>query len=59
MSPKAVFRVIKIENIRAKAANLLKQTFLAKGGEVAVGRGYSDLSTEYSDVIISATLKQY
>lgn len=59
MSNKAVFKVIKLENLLSKDANLLKQTFLAKGGEVAVGRGTADLSLEYTDVLICATVKQY
>jgi dihydropteroate synthase len=59
MSNKAVFRVMKLENVSARDANLLKQTFLAKGGEVAVGRGTADLSIEYTDVLLCATLKQY
>nr|WP_092068389.1 dihydropteroate synthase [Dendrosporobacter quercicolus]NSL47078.1 dihydropteroate synthase [Dendrosporobacter quercicolus DSM 1736]SDL75211.1 dihydropteroate synthase [Dendrosporobacter quercicolus] len=59
MADKAVFRTIKLEQVPAKAASLLKQTFLAKGGEVAVARGTADLSVEYTDVLICATLKQY
>lgn len=59
MENKAVFKIVKIENIPSKAANLLKQTFLAKGGEVAVARGTADLSVEMTDVIIMATIKQY
>lgn len=59
MSDKAIFKIIKLEKISTKDANLLKQTFLAKGGEVAVARGTADLSTPYTDVLICATLKQY
>lgn len=59
MGNKAVFKVVKIEDIPTKAANLLKQTFLSKGGEVAVSRGTADLSAERTDVLICATLKQY
>ena len=59
MADKAVFKTIKVEKISTKDANLLKQTFLAKGGEVAVARGTADLSTPYTDVLICATLKQY
>ena len=44
MANKATFKVIKLEKILSKDANLLKQTFLAKGGEVAVARGTADLS---------------
>lgn len=59
MARKAVFKVVKLEGITTKAANLLKQTFLAKGGEVAVARGTADLSVEFTDVLICATMKQY
>jgi dihydropteroate synthase len=59
MKNKAVFRVVKLEGVPAKDANLLKQTFLAKGGEAAVGRGTADLSAAYTDVLLCATCKQY
>lgn len=59
MSSKAVFKTLKFEKLSTKAANLLKQTFLAKGGEVAVARGTADLSIDSTDVLICATLKQY
>lgn len=59
MSAKAVFKTLQLENISTKAANLLKQTFLAKGGEVAVSRGTASLSADRTDALICATLKQY
>lgn len=59
MTPKAQFRTVFVENVPAKAANLLKQTFLAKGGEVAVARGTADLSVDRTNVLICATLKQF
>lgn len=59
MAPKAVFKVIRLTGVSAKEANLLKQTFLAKGGEVAVARGTADLSIIATDVLICGTLKQY
>jgi dihydropteroate synthase len=59
MMPKSIFKTIKLEGILAKEANLLKQTFLAKGGDVAIGKGCADLSMDQSDVVILATLKQY
>ena len=59
MKNKAVFRNILLEKVPTKGANLLKQTFLAKGGEVSLARGSADLSIEETDVLISATLKQY
>ncbi|MCX7780857.1 MAG: dihydropteroate synthase [Negativicutes bacterium] len=59
MANKALFRAVKLEGVPTKAANLLKQTFLAKGGEVAVARGSADLSIDYTDVLILATIKQF
>ena len=59
MALKAVFKTVKIEGVSTKAANLLKQTFLAKGGETAVNRGTADLSVDHTDVLICATMKQY
>ncbi|CUH96069.1 hypothetical protein P22_2157 [Propionispora sp. 2/2-37] len=59
MAQKAVFKLVKLEHVPTKAANLLKQTFLAKGGEVALARESAALSIEYTDVLLCATLKQY
>lgn len=59
MCPKAVFRVVKVEGLRTKAANLLKQTFLGKGGDVAVSRHTADLSEPRTDALIFATERQY
>lgn len=59
MKDKAVFKVIKFSDVNTKAANILKQTFLSKGGEVAISRHCADLSRETSDVIIMATMHQY
>ncbi|MGL6014811.1 MAG: dihydropteroate synthase, partial [Selenomonadaceae bacterium] len=59
MQEKAVFKVIRVEKLDTKAANVLKQTFLGKGGEVAVSRHSADLSATYTDVLLMGTLKQY
>ena len=59
MQDKAIFKVIKLCDVNTKAANLLKQTFLSKGGEVAISRHCADLSKETSDVVIMATVHQY
>lgn len=59
MQDKAVFKIIKIEKMKCKAANILKQTFLGKGGDVAVSSHSADLSQEYTSVLIMATVKQY
>lgn len=58
MAPKGVFKVIKLHGVPAKAANLLKQTMLAKGGEAAVARGTADLSVATTDVLVMGTLRQ-
>ena len=57
MQDKALFKVIKLYDVNSKAANILKQTFLSKGGEVAISRHCADLSKETSDVIIMAKKK--
>ena len=59
MQEKAVFKVIRVEKLDTKAANVLKQTFLGKGGDVAVSRHSADLSAAYTDVLLMGTLKQY
>ncbi len=56
---KAVFKTIYVRRIRTKAANLLKQTFLSKGGDVAVSRDTASLDAEYTDALLCGTLKQY
>lgn len=59
MHNKALFRVIKVEGLATKAANILKQTMLAKGGEAAVRRGTVDLSIDKTDVLLCGTVRQY
>ena len=59
MSNKAVYKTIKVENVVSKAALILKQTFLSKGGEASVSRGAADYSSQYTDVLLSGTLKHF
>lgn len=58
MVPKAVFRCIKIKDIESRAANLIKQEMLAKGGEAAVARNAA-MGEGNSDVLLMGTLKHY
>lgn len=58
MAPKGVFKVVKLHGVPTKAANLLKQTMLAKGGDAAVASGSADLSITTTDVLVMGTLKQ-
>lgn len=58
MIPKAVFRCIKLKNISHRAANILKQEMLAKGGEAAVSwKAASGAGS--GDVLLLGTLKHY
>ena len=59
MKEKAVFRVVKVERVPLRAANLIKQTFLAHGAEAAVSRETAALSAEMTDIILMGTLAQY
>ncbi len=58
MVPKAVFRAVKIKGVSCRAAGIIKQEMLAKGGEAAVNRraitGEGD-----TDVLLLGTLRQY
>jgi len=59
MASKGVFRVIKLEGVSTKAANMIKQEMLSKGGEAAVARGVANFSVDKSDVLLMGTLRQY
>jgi dihydropteroate synthase len=58
MSPKAVYRCIKLKDIPCRWANVIKQEMLSKGGEAAVRREslYAQGST---DVLLMGTIKHY
>lgn len=59
MAPKAVHRLIMLEGLKPKQANIIKQEMLGKGGEAAVARGTVDCSIEETNVLMMGTLKQY
>lgn len=56
--PKGVHRCIKLKAIPCRAANIIKQEMLSKGGDAAVSKQalYGDGQT---DVLLMGTLKQY
>ncbi len=58
MAPKAVFKCIKLKNINHRAANILKQEMLAKGGEAAVSKDTLNVDGS-TDVLLMGTIKQY
>ncbi len=59
MLSKGEFIIVKVGNISAQAANILKQEMLAKGGEVALGKQLAYLGLEKGEAIIMGTKTQY
>lgn len=59
MSPKMQYWVLKLIDIDVRAANILKQEMLSKGGEAAVAKWASGFSKPITDAILMGTLKHY
>ncbi|MBZ4688394.1 MAG: dihydropteroate synthase [Clostridiales bacterium] len=59
MAPKAVHRLLFLEDVPVKIALILKQEMLAVGGDAAVARGVVSHEVEESNVLLMGTLKQY
>lgn len=59
MAPKMVHRVIRVDDLDTKAANILKQNMLSIGGEVSVPREVFDYGGKRVPAIISGNLKHY
>ncbi len=59
MIPKAVHRLLRVEQLSTRAAIILKQEMLSKGGEAAISREAGDFSVDVTDVLLMGTLKQY
>lgn len=59
MAPKAVHRLVMLDGVQPKQANIIKQEMLGKGGEAAVSQGAVDCSVPETRVLLMATLKQY
>lgn len=58
MAPKAISRVIKLENVLLQDAIIIKQDMLSVGGEVAVPKNTFKLHDKTGDILIIGTLKQ-
>jgi len=56
MAPKGLFRVIRLERVPLKAAILIKEEMLSKGGEAAVSDRVASLSTDSTDVLLMGTV---
>lgn len=59
MAPKAVFRSIRLSKVPLKAALLLKQEMLAKGGEAALPRATASLAVDECPVVLTGTVRQF
>lgn len=58
MLPKTEFRALRLKDLSAPAANILKQEMLARGGEAVVWRE-AVLGTGRGDVLLLGTRRQY
>lgn len=58
MAPKAISKLIKLENVVLQDAIIIKQDMLSIGGEVAVPKNTFDLHEKTGDILIIGTLKQ-
>lgn len=59
MAPKAVFRLVKVCGADPRAANIVKQEMLARGGDAAVPASVSDFDLGPADLLLAGTLSQY
>ena len=58
MAPKAVLKVIKLENVILQDAIIIKQDMLSIGGEVAVPKSTFELHKETGSILVIGTIKQ-
>jgi len=59
MDKKCLFRVVRVKGIDIRAANILKQEMLSRGGEVATSREVYELEGRNAECLIMGTLVQY
>ena len=59
MEPKSRFFTIKVSRLPLKAALLLKQEMLSRGGEAALPRNAIALTLDHVDVLLAGTKKHY
>ncbi|MGQ9476072.1 MAG: dihydropteroate synthase [Actinomycetota bacterium] len=59
MAPKMVHRVIRVDHVDTRAANILKQNMLSIGGEISLPREVFDYQRKEVPAVISGTLKQF
>jgi dihydropteroate synthase len=59
MEKKALFRVVRVAGLDIRAANILKQEMLSRGGEVATSREVYELHGGAADCLVMGTLTQF
>ncbi len=59
MSPKGRYRLVRATGLDPRGANILKQEFLAAGGEAAVSWSALSLTEDTSEVIMMGTISHY
>ena len=58
MAPKAISKIIKLENVVLRDAIIIKQDMLSLGGEVAIPKDAFDLHQKKASILIIGTVKQ-
>ncbi len=59
MDKKALFRVMRVKGLDVRAANILKQEMLSRGGEVATSREVYELGGAEAECLVLGTLTQF
>ena len=58
MAPKAIFKVIKLEQVALQDAIIIKQDMLSLGGEVAIPWDAFELKKSPADILVMGTVTQ-
>jgi len=58
MAPKAVFKIIKLEQVMLQDAIIIKQDMLSLGGEVAIPQDAFELKKNPADILMMGTITQ-
>jgi dihydropteroate synthase len=59
MKDKAIFRLVKLTNIRSPLANIIKEGMLSAGGDAAVHKLACACKVDYTDMLLMGTIRQY
>jgi dihydropteroate synthase len=59
MAPKAILKVIKLQNVVLQDAIIMKQDMLSLGGEVAIPKDSFELKQRSAGILVIGTVKQH